>query len=222
MNKTEFEKYFSVDEIIQSGGGRSYFKITEILDDRVRIQPTESKTSSRLRFDKLTVIIDKFVNINPKRIEKTVGDDLKTENLQDTQNESYLYGVAKEYLKRKNIYSEYSLTDDFDNAVNESIKSEPAERKSRLKSAPKKPEKITIVSTGYKRNPDVVAEVLLRANGKCECCKLSAPFNRAKDGTPYLEVHHKVLLSENGEDTVENAIAICPNCHRKKHFGVKS
>jgi len=29
------------------------------------------------------------------------------------------------------------------------------------------------------------------------------------------------MLSQGGEDIVENAIATCPNCHRQLHFGVK-
>ncbi|MGH8437576.1 MAG: HNH endonuclease [Pseudomonas sp.] len=33
------------------------------------------------------------------------------------------------------------------------------------------------------------------------------------------EVHHKVRLADGGLDTVENAIAVCPNCHRQAHFG---
>jgi 5-methylcytosine-specific restriction protein A len=28
-----------------------------------------------------------------------------------------------------------------------------------------------------------------------------------------------VMLAEGGEDTVENALALCPNCHRRLHFG---
>ncbi|WP_163591073.1 HNH endonuclease, partial [Klebsiella variicola] len=40
------------------------------------------------------------------------------------------------------------------------------------------------------------------------------------DGTPFLEVHHIEWLSNGGEDSVENAIALCPNCHRQAHFGV--
>ena len=64
-----------------------------------------------------------------------------------------------------------------------------------------------------------VVEALNRANGICESCDSPAPFLRAKDQTPFLEVHHWVPLSEGGEDTVENAGAICPNCHRKEHFG---
>jgi len=45
-------------------------------------------------------------------------------------------------------------------------------------------------------------------------------FIRKKDNTPYLEVHHKIQLAEGGEDSIENAIAVCPNCHRELHFGI--
>ena len=92
-------------------------------------------------------------------------------------------------------------------------------RRGRLRVAPKHPEKVTVLARVYARNPDVVAEVLLRANGTCELCRRAAPFRRSSDGSPYLEVHHKVQLANNGEDTVENAIAVCPNCHRQAHFG---
>ena len=71
----------------------------------------------------------------------------------------------------------------------------------------------------FKRNPDVVADVLINANGFCQKCNKAAPFVKRKDGTPYLEVHHKLKLADGGDDTVENAIALCPNCHRKMHFG---
>jgi len=100
-----------------------------------------------------------------------------------------------------------------------SSSSDDAKRRARLKKAQTIPE-ITITQTlSYKRNPDVIVEVLLRANGFCERCTKQAPFKRAKDGTPYLEVHHKEQLSNGGEDNVENAIALCPNCHREAHFG---
>lgn len=70
----------------------------------------------------------------------------------------------------------------------------------------------------YKRNPYVAAEALYRANGICEHCKNPAPFYKV-DKTPYLEVHHKIPLSEGGEDSIENSIALCPNCHRHVHYG---
>jgi len=61
--------------------------------------------------------------------------------------------------------------------------------------------------------------VLSRANGICENCDKPAPFIRRRDGTPYLEVHHIIQLSKGGNDTINNAVAICPNCHRELHFG---
>jgi 5-methylcytosine-specific restriction enzyme A len=92
-------------------------------------------------------------------------------------------------------------------------------RKQRLENAPKKPESIQVLSRAFRRNPDVAAEVLLRAEGRCQRCNAAAPFIRASNETPYLEVHHRVMLAAEGEDTVENATALCPNCHREVHFG---
>ncbi|RJX40888.1 NUDIX domain-containing protein [Paenibacillus pinisoli] len=91
-----------------------------------------------------------------------------------------------------------------------------AERRERLQTAPKAPGTVTVTSTQFVRNGDVIVEVLERARGICEECKKPAPFLR-KDLTPFLEVHHVEPLSEGGEDTVENAKALCPNCHRAAH-----
>lgn len=67
------------------------------------------------------------------------------------------------------------------------------------------------------RDKDVVVEVHKRSNGVCELCGSHAPF-KDQAGKPYLEVHHIVWLSWGGEDSVENAVALCPNCHRKMHI----
>jgi len=85
-----------------------------------------------------------------------------------------------------------------------------------------KPTKTIVSQTVFNRNPYVVAEVLERANGVCEKCKKSAPFKKDIDNKPYLEVHHIIPLAENGEDTLENAIALCPNCHRHSHYGAQT
>lgn len=96
----------------------------------------------------------------------------------------------------------------------------PEKLEDRIRSAPTIPETLTTTITIYKRNPNVIAYVLLRAKGYCERCSDAAPFIRASDGSPYLEVHHQIPLSEGGEDTIENTLALCPNCHREAHFGV--
>lgn len=82
------------------------------------------------------------------------------------------------------------------------------------------PRKKSVVSEVFNRSPLVVKQVLKRANGICEFCENDAPFIRASDGTPYLEVHHIIPLAEGGHDVLENTVAICPNCHRKAHFGL--
>ena len=38
------------------------------------------------------------------------------------------------------------------------------------------------------------------------------------NGARYLEVHHLKRLADGGSDTIENAVAVCPNCHRELHF----
>lgn len=110
----------------------------------------------------------------------------------------------------------------FSEEVDRSLSDGAEKRRVRLNVANKLPESVTVQATIYRRNPDVVAEVLSRAAGVCERCEKPAPFLRAKDSTPYLEVHHKIRLSNGGEDTIENAIALCPNCHRELHFGESS
>ena len=110
----------------------------------------------------------------------------------------------------------------FAQAVQRSLQLPSAVRKARLEVAERIPKKIETATAIFVRNPDVAAEVLVQAAGVCGVCKRPAPFIRKSDGTPYLEVHHKRPLADGGEDTVENSIAVCPNCHREAHYGVQS
>jgi 5-methylcytosine-specific restriction endonuclease McrA len=110
------------------------------------------------------------------------------------------------------------LTQQFDAAVHEAQQRSKADRRDRLASAPLLPRRIEVTTTVFDRNPDVVAEVLSRASGVCKGCTKPAPFIRRSDGSPYLEVHHRIPLAVGGEDTVENARALCPNCHRAAHY----
>jgi len=78
----------------------------------------------------------------------------------------------------------------------------------------------TVITKRFKRNANVIAQVLTKAKAKCKKCKKTAPFIRKKDGTPYLEIHHKISMADGGYDTIENTIAVCPNCHRELHYGM--
>lgn len=72
--------------------------------------------------------------------------------------------------------------------------------------------------TLFRRSRDVRDYVLARADGTCEACKTPAPFATA-NGRPYLEAHHIRRLSDGGPDDPRYVAGICPNCHRRAHYG---
>lgn len=72
------------------------------------------------------------------------------------------------------------------------------------------------ITRQYQRNPWVAEYARRRAAGKCQLCQQPAPFLN-KSGEAYLEVHHIEWLANGGADTLENTVALCPNCHRKMH-----
>ena len=80
---------------------------------------------------------------------------------------------------------------------------------------------VTISVKVYPRDEAVRAYAIKRAAGKCECCRFEAPFVD-KGGLPFLEVHHLRQLAAAGSDRTSNAVAVCPNCHRRLHFGMDS
>ena len=113
-------------------------------------------------------------------------------------------------------------------AVSERVEAEPAPRGGSLDelrqqalAAAAQPVQLAAQSTRnvYQRSRDIRTYVLARAKGNCEGCGAPAPFIRI-DGTPYLEPHHLLRLSDGGPDHPGHVIALCPNCHRRVHVEV--
>jgi 5-methylcytosine-specific restriction protein A len=91
-------------------------------------------------------------------------------------------------------------------------------QKQKIKEPPKgikKPKRAANSRTVYVRDPEVRAWVRNEAEGHCEGCGEPAPF--LKLDLPFLEVHHVKPLAEKGSDQITNAVALCPNCHRRCH-----
>ncbi len=80
-----------------------------------------------------------------------------------------------------------------------------------------KPNKKKTITTVYERNPHISELAKRRSMGRCQLCNNEAPF-KDKFGKPFLETHHIHWMSDGGEDSIENTIALCPNCHRKMHI----
>lgn len=84
-----------------------------------------------------------------------------------------------------------------------------------------KPVRKVVSRNDFVRNPTVVMGAIARSDGKCEMPGCAMPLFERDDDSSYLEVHHITPLAENGEDTLLNAAALCPRCHRELHFGKK-
>ena len=74
----------------------------------------------------------------------------------------------------------------------------------------------TVETKVYDRDPYLKELVKRIAEGKCQYCGETAPFIDKK-GEPYLEEHHVTWLARGGSDTIDNVVAVCPNCHTKAH-----
>jgi len=80
------------------------------------------------------------------------------------------------------------------------------------------PEKKYRYTPSYARDPRIRTYVINRAKGCCEYCSEKG-FLMADDKSHYLETHHIIALADEGHDTLENVIALCPKHHREAHFG---
>ena len=101
----------------------------------------------------------------------------------------------------------------------EEVKALTDAEREKLKVAVEVAKRRAVVISVFERDPRIVALRLIEANGKCEDCGDPAPFLRASNDTPYLEVHHVTSLAGGGDDSFINTKALCPNCHRKAHYG---
>lgn len=204
--KTEVVKSgYDIDELL---GGEGQFNRDEEYDD----------CDDFIRLKLVYFINSNFLGIDELR-KHGVNGNIQGKRKVSEQTLAYIQYHEKR-SDNSNLISVEELDVELEKAILTSKYSSGQKREERLEQANKYPEQIEIKSRGFRRNADVIVSVLNRANGVCEKCKKQAPFMRKKDNTPYLEVHHKKQLSEGGEDSVKNAIAVCPNCHRELHFGV--
>ena len=102
----------------------------------------------------------------------------------------------------------------FEDKVSRILKNLPGKRPQGSKKLKRKKIEVELIT----RNPYVQAWVLENSNWECEKCDKAAPFSK-NDGKKYLEIHHIKRLADGGSDTTENAIAVCPDCHRELHYG---
>lgn len=91
------------------------------------------------------------------------------------------------------------------------------ELETRAKHASKKATSRHVTINNYERETSVTEYAKRWAKGICQLCDAPAPFKNKK-GEPHLHTHHVEWLSRGGEDSIENTVALCPNCHDRMHI----
>ncbi len=206
IDRTDIERYFAIKDVVESGGRRRSFQITEILDDRIRIKPTDADTASRLSYEKLSVVVEFFDTLDPKRIESSVGDLLYEHGLKDTQNESYLFGFAREYIRRslkKGVLrrGEFGFPDETGNYIEGATK--------------------RVYVNVYERDPRARAACINLYGVACAVCGFDFQKKYGAIGEGFIHIHHlEPLARQAGKHAVIPATdlrPVCPNCHAMLH-----
>lgn len=75
----------------------------------------------------------------------------------------------------------------------------------------------------FKRNEQLAKNALARAQYKCSIDSNHSSFE-TKNGNQYMEAHHLIPLSKQDDfeyslDVDANVVCLCPNCHKKLHYG---
>jgi hypothetical protein len=197
---------------LATSGGKSSFRVTKG-DKGITFHVSTGKDRLH-RWAFLQRVTDRFNEVKSMKV-TSYGDI--------TVNASYNLALIRGVLEELGKFQEIKDNDPFSKTAD---RAELEKRASLLSKIPKRgksvgnlrPKKVITTFEAYVRDPHVVSDVLQRSSGTCELCKKLAPFNRPT-GEPFLEVHHIIGLAEGGADVVENAVALCPNCHREAHHG---
>lgn len=88
--------------------------------------------------------------------------------------------------------------------------------------------KVSSKGGGYYRDPAITDRALRLAHFTCAIDASHITFVSRSTGYPFVEAHHiipmsaSVILPSKILDRVENIAALCPNCHRRIHYGTSS
>lgn len=77
----------------------------------------------------------------------------------------------------------------------------------------------------WPRDPGISKKAIIEANFLCEYDSSHKSFTSESSKRQYMEAHHLIPLNfqdefENSLDVIGNIVSLCPNCHRKIHYGI--
>ena len=202
------------------------------IDFTTRLQEMAQEVGSKVEYRQIEVTSNQENNTFSYLIEATYSSDEQIvrstgrgKNIKSARNDAsrnLIQLILNEQKEDDSVQKQYGTEKEGSKAI-------AAQSSTQIPSAPKKPPQesnsnqadspavvYTETRRQFKRSREVASYVKICAEGICELCKQPAPFLDLS-GRPYLECHHVIWLSKGGSDTVMNAVALCPTCHRKIH-----
>ncbi len=216
---------------IDSASNRVFLKVwTDCIDkNRVRVYWKDDTLDRKAKNERLKhlnairdgahcfgVLCEMFIDPYSGKRKRKAFDDKQLLRLGDFDDLSKKGNViSAQILGRFPVSKLQALTNDRVGLQNSTIDDIP--------SAPigsKVPGRTQTVGSRYQRDEKVRRFVIAQAKGACEYCRELGFL--LPDGSHYLEAHHIIALANQGSDTIDNVIALCPSDHREAHYGAKA
>lgn len=195
-----------------------------------------SKAGSNAEGYELGTVFSKYYDINSLPSNCVLLDDIQ-ESMNLLKEISKLIGTSRTF---EDFYTEILLHEEklyLDDVKDELIYQEGIESMQTIKDCTFKAEQPTLVNVNRRfksksgnmnwlRNSNIAAQAILLSKNQCAIDSKHTSFISRKTGRPYMEAHHLIPISKQGEfnyelDKVANIKCLCPNCHRAIHFGEK-
>ena len=184
--------------------------------------PPEPKKSSLLDYERINLIFIMFNNHNYKFVGAFKLDKEESNELKHVQRRvaTKVRLIGSPVSKVELIIENRNLDDEIIVSTNDVLGIENIEP-----SYTKEEKKILKeeINKKYDRNIIKSKQEILRSNYKC-CIDSNHESFITKNGHQYMEAHHIIPLCaydqfEYSLDVDANIVSLCPNCHRKLHFG---
>lgn len=229
LKKSIGNKEFDIDFVgyrYSSENIRKYEKIiTKKLDETpICLQKVPDSVGCYIKHDNILEYLNFLKKSNREFIDYAIKNTIISTKMKDAHSTGAIEYIEKTTLKKLpdpsySIIPEEQFLRSQEKTIHKAKKLEDDELKKEISKASVIAKKTNVVTTQYNRNPMVSEFIKRKAKGICQDCMQPAPFVNKQTNEPYLECHHIVPLSDGGKDNIENVIALCPNCHRKRHYG---
>lgn len=207
--------------LVQNSNNETIFVGYHKSSKRTRAFSTHIRTTTKAKTS------EHIVYENSEKIKKYINQDRKYEDYREyfLNCNFYVVGESKRDILLDidpllSKYIERLSNDEYQIIIENIIRNDEISYKKKKRIEEKKQR----ILKQYLRDPQVAAYSKQQANYKCESDPLHETFISEISKQQYVEAHHLIPMKyqnmfEQSLDIPENIVALCPNCHRKIHYG---